>query len=124
MGGASGLAKIIQRVVLVLMLTILPIALISAVWDSIAKYVPLFFGVVFLMGSGLFVFFYVRFYDLRILIIKLRRFIREKESIDEYVYHRFKDEDRRRSNNFLIISIGMAIAGAYMMYKFFNPTQI
>jgi len=122
MGKVGGFAKVTQRAIWVLMLTIVPIVLISAVWDSIVEYIPLFFSVVFLMGAGLFMFFYIKFYDFKILMLKIKRFFSAKESIDEYLYFRFKGEERRRSKNFLIISIALMIAGGYMMYLFFNPS--
>jgi hypothetical protein len=122
MGKVGGFAKVTQRAIWVLMLTVVPIVLISAVWDSIVEYIPLFFSVVFLMGAGLFMFFYIKFYDYKILMFKIRRLFYAKESIDEYMYFRFKGEEKRRSNNFLIISIALMIAGGYMMYLFFNPS--
>lgn len=122
MGKVGGFAKATQRAIWVLMLTIVPIVLISAVWDSVVEYIPLFFSVVFLMGAGLFMFFYIKFYDFKILMLKIKRLFSAKESIDEYMYFRFKGEERRRSKNFLIISIALMIAGGYMMYLFFNPS--
>lgn len=122
MGKVGGFAKATQRAIWVLMLTIVPIVLISAVWDSVVEYIPLFFSVVFLMGAGLFMFFYIKFYDFKILMLKIKRLFSAKESIDEYMYFRFRGEERRRSKNFLIISIALMIAGGYMMYLFFNPS--
>lgn len=124
MSKIGGFAKVTQRAVWVLMLTIVPIVLISAVWNKIIDYVPLFFSVVFLMGAGLFMFFYIKFYDYKILMFKIKRFFSAKESISEYMYFRFKGEEKRRSKYFLIISIGLMIAGGYMMYLFFNPSPV
>lgn len=122
MSKVGGFAKVTQKAIWVLMLTIVPIVLVSAVWDSIVEYIPLFFSVVFLMGAGLFMFFYIKFYDYKILMFKIKRFFSAKESIDEYMYFRFKGEEKHRSNNFLIISIALMIAGGYMIYLFFNPS--
>lgn len=124
MSKIGGFAKVTQRAVWVLMLTIVPIVLISAVWNKIIDYIPLFFSVVFLMGAGLFMFFYIKFYDYKILMFKIKRFFSAKESISEYMYFRFKGEEKRRSKYFLIISIGLMIAGGYMMYLFFNPSPV
>jgi len=121
MANISGFAKVTQRAIWVLMLTVVPIALISAVWDSIVEYVPLFFSVVFLMGSGIFLFFYIKFYDYHEVMIKIKRFFSAKESMDEYIFRRFKGEQRNRSKSFLIISVGLMLLGGYTMYQYFNP---
>lgn len=121
MTSISGFAKVTQRAILTLMLTVVPIVLISAVWDSIDEYVPLFFSVVFLMAAGIFLFFYIKFYDYHTVLFKIKRFFSAKESMDEYMFRRFKGEQRHRSKSFLIIAIGLIIAGGYMMYRHFNP---
>jgi hypothetical protein len=121
MANIGGVAKVTQRAIWVLMLTIVPIGLISAVWDSIVDYIPLFFSVVFLMGSGIFMFFYIKFYDYHSLLFKIRRFFSAKESMDEYMFRRFRGEQRHRSKSFLLISIGLMFLGGYMMYRHFNP---
>jgi len=121
MSNIGGVAKVTQRAIWVLMLTVVPIALISAVWDSIVDYVPLFFSVVFLMGSGIFLFFYIKFYDYHAVMFKIKRFFSAKQSMDEYMFRRFRGEQRHRSKSFLIISIGLMFLGGYTMYQHFNP---
>jgi len=124
MSKIGGFAKVTQRAIWVLMLTIVPIVLISAVWDSIVDYIPLFFSVVFLMGAGLFMFFYIKYYDYHAVMFKIKRFFSAKESMDEYMFNRFKGEESRRSSSFLVLSIGLMIAGGYMVYLFFNPSPV
>ena len=124
MGKIGGFAKVTQRAIWVLMLTIVPIVLISVVWDKIVDYLPLFFSVVFLMGSGMFMFYYIKFYDFKVLMFKIKRFFYEKESIEEYMFNRFRGEERRRSKHFLVISIGMMVIGGYLLHLHFNPGPI
>jgi hypothetical protein len=121
MANIGGVARVSQRAIWVLMLTVVPIGLISAVWDSIVDYVPLFFSAIFLMGSGIFMFFYIKFYDYHSLLFKIKRFFSAKESMDEYMFRRFQGEQRNRSKSFLLISIGLMILGGYMLYWYFNP---
>lgn len=121
MANIGGVAKVTQRAIWVLMLTVVPIALISAVWDSIVDYVPLFFSVVFLMGSGIFLFFYIKFYDYHAVMFKIKRFFSTKERMDEYMFRRFQGEQRHRSKSFLIVSIGLMLLGGYTLYQHFNP---
>ena len=122
MSNIRGFARVTKKAIWVLMLTIVPIVLINAVWDSIVEYIPLFFSVVFLVGAGLFMFFYIKFYNYHVLMFKMKRLFSAKESIDEYMYFRFKGEEKHRSKYFLIISMGLIIAGGYMIYLFFNPS--
>ena len=118
MGGAASFAKLVQRVVLVLMLTIVPIIFIKQFWALFVFLFPLALAVLLLISGIVLIFFYFKLLDLRRIYFKLRRYFTEKESIEEYMFDRYKSDKDRESKHFLFMGILAMIIGGYLLFRF------
>ena len=119
MANIDATRKIARNTFIALMLTVVPILLLRQLWFVLVNYWQLILSF-FLLGSGvIFIYFYFKSYDLKMMITKIKDLLKFKKSIGETPQEKIVAVKKaERARDLLITGIVAELSGLYFFWRF------